>query len=389
MNTRDTLAMDRRSAIKWGTALTVGATLSARWESLFALEPGEEALPFLNEPNTPPARLDWVGLKDWLTPQDQVFNVQHYSVPEIAPEDYQLTITGAVENPRTYSLEQLRALPSVRQPMTLECAGNGASKGFSNAVYNSEWTGAALGPILEAAGLSADAEEVVFLGADTKVETLREGSRSELSVEVPFGRSLSVEDAMNEPALIAYARNDAPLEVRNGAPVRLIMPGWYGVANVKWLTRIEVRKSRYMGRYMARDYVTVRGEEKDGKMLYHESSVAKMNLKSVVARVSRKADGRLSAFGAVWGDGTPIERVEVSIDGGAWRVAAIDVEPFDPYSWRFFRFDLGSLAAGTHRIVSRATDVKGRVQPTNDAPEIANKKTYWEAYAQWPREFEI
>lgn len=288
METPLSSSIDRRRALKWGAGATLGAALSAHWDTLWALEPGETVLPFLNEPNTPPARLDWAGLEDWLTPQEQVFNVQHYSVPEIVPEDYRLTVTGAVSKPLSFTLEDLKALPKVQRFMTLECAGNGASAGFSNAVYNSEWTGAALQPILEEAGLSPDAEEVVFLGADTKVETLREGTRRELSVEVPFGRSLSIEDAMNEPALIAYARNGAPLEVRNGAPVRLIMPGWYGVANVKWLTRIEVRKSRYMGRYMARDYVTVRGEEKDGKMLYHESSVARMNLKSVVARVSRQ-----------------------------------------------------------------------------------------------------
>ena len=99
---------------------------------------------------------------------------------------------------------------------------------------------------------------------------------------------MSVADALKLPVLLAYERDGAPLEKRNGAPLRLIVPGWYGVACVKWLTRIEVRDRRYMGRFMGRDYVTVRGERRGGEIVYVETSVARMNLKSVVARVTRR-----------------------------------------------------------------------------------------------------
>jgi DMSO/TMAO reductase YedYZ molybdopterin-dependent catalytic subunit len=212
-------------------------------------------------------------------------------------------------------------------------------------------------------------------------------------VEVPFGRSLSVEDALKLPLLLAYARNGEPLENRNGAPLRLIVPGWYGIASVKWLTRIEVRDRRYMGRYMGRDYVTVRGERSGDQIAYVETSVGRINLKSVVARVTRRPaqSGRipLKAYGAAWSDGTEIKRVEVQLDGGAWQTADLDAKPRAKYCWVFFSLDLGTVAPGRHKIVSRAIDVNGRVQPAAEDDEIALKKTYWEAYQQWPREIEV
>jgi DMSO/TMAO reductase YedYZ molybdopterin-dependent catalytic subunit len=183
------------------------------------------------------------------------------------------------------------------------------------------------------------------------------------------------------------------LEKRNGAPLRLIVPGWYGIANVKWLTRIEVRDRRYMGRFMGRDYVTVRGERRGKEIVNVETSVARMNLKSVVARVTRRPTQngavRLKAYCVAWNDGTEISRVEVRVDEGPWRVAVADAKPKSKYCWKFFSIDLGSVALGKHTIVSRAIDVNGRIQPTADDDEIALKKTYWEAYQQWPREIEV
>jgi len=171
------------------------------------------------------------------------------------------------------------------------------------------------------------------------------------------------------------------------------VPGYYGIANVKWLMRIEARNRRYMGRYMARDYVTLRGERKNGQIVYVESSVSKMNLKSIVARVTRGVtkNGQVpcKAYGAVWGDGTPIKRVEVQVDGGEWREAKLDKEPRSKYCWLFFSIDLGELKPGKHTLVSRGIDANGRVQPSAKDDEIALKKTYWEAYQQWPREIEL
>lgn len=349
----------------------------------------EELVPFQNVPRAAPRSLDWETLTEWLTPQDQVFSVQHYGTPTIDPATFRLEIAGLVERPRSLSLEELKALPRRDQFMTLECSGNGSSPGFSGAVYNSRWTGTPLWPLLASCGIRPGAIEVVFFGADRQQETLRKGTPRELTVEVPFGRSLSLEDARRDEILLAYARNGQPLEARNGAPLRLIVPGWYGIANVKWLRRIELRDRRYMGRFMGRDYVTVRGERQGDEIVYVETSVTWMNLKSVIARVTRRpaVDGRvpLKVYGAVWGDGTPITAVEVRLDEGPWRPAQLDPEPLEKYSWRFFSLDLGPVTPGKHVVVSRGKDARGRVQPSSEDDEIALKRTYWEAYQQWPR----
>ena len=385
----------RRDVLKTGLAsLTAGLAMLSRPEFVF---PGqsddEELVPFQNVPRSGPESLDWETLTEWLTPQDQVFSVQHYGSPEVDPSTFQLVIDGLVDHPRQLTLDDIKSLPREDQFMTLECSGNGASPGFSNAVYNSRWTGTRLAPLLKECGIQPGAIEVVFFGHDRQEETLRPGTKRELTVEVPFGRSLSLEDAFNLNPLLAYERNGEPIAQRNGAPLRLIVPGWYGIANVKWLRRIEVRNRRYMGRYMGRDYVTVRGEQQGGEVVFVESSVTRMNLKSVISRVTRlpEVDGKvpLKAYGAVWGDGTPIDRVEVRFDDGDWRTAILDEEPQEKYCWRFFSIDLGSVEPGPHTLVSRGIDANGRVQPSDADDEIALKKTYWEAYQQWPREIEV
>ena len=262
--------------------------------------------------------------------------------------------------------------------------------GDSVRLLNSEWTGTPLAPLLEQCQPDPRVTEVVFYGKDTKEETLRPGTNRELKIEVPFGRSMTLGDAMQHPLLLAYDRNGTPMEHRNGAPLRLIVPGYYGIANVKWLTRIELRDRRYMGRYMARDYVTVRAEERDGALTHVETSVGRMNLKSIIARVTRRPTQGdkipLRAYGATWGDGTPIDRVEVQLNGGKWQKAQWDPSAqASRYCWRFFWIDLGEVPAGKHTLVSRAIDAQGRIQPSAEDDEIALKKTYWEAYQQWPR----
>jgi DMSO/TMAO reductase YedYZ molybdopterin-dependent catalytic subunit len=353
----------------------------------------EELVPFQNVPRAKPESLDWETLDEWLTPQDQVFSVQHYGMPKVNSDGFQLEVTGLVERPRKLTINEIKALPREDRLMTLECSGNGSSPGFSGAVYNSRWTGTPLAALLKDCGIKAGALEVVFFGVDKQNETLRKGTPRELTVEVPFGRSMSLEDAMRPDLIVAYERNGQPMEPRNGAPLRLIVPGWYGIANVKWLTRIEVRNRRYMGRFMGRDYVTVRGERQDGQVVFVESSVAKMNLKSVIARVTRRPeqDGKtpLKAYGAVWGDGAPIKSVQVKLDDGEWRDAKIDDKPNEKYCWRFFSIDLGAVAKGKHTLVSRGVDGNGRVQPAADDDEIALKKTYWEAYQQVQRTIEV
>lgn len=389
-------AMTRRDVIRAGlSSAAAGVVIMSSPQFVFPAErEDEELVPFLDTPRTPPNRLDWETLDSWLTPQDQVFNVQHYGEPEVETEGYQLEIGGLVDNPRTLSLDDLKSLPQAERLMTLECSGNGASPGFMNAIYNSRWVGTPLAPLLKECGIKSGATEVVFFGHDTKEETLRPDTKRELTVEVPFGRSLSLEEATTLPAILAYERNGEPIAPRNGAPLRLIVPGWYGIANVKWLRRIEVRDRRYMGRYMGRDYVTVRGERQGDEVVFVETSVSRMNLKSIVARVTRGStqDGKvpLRAYGAVWHtDASRIKGVEVQINDGGWRPAVLEAEPRAEHSWIFFSIDLGTVEPGKHMLVSRAIDTNGHVQPSAEDDEIALKKTYWEAYQQWPREIEV
>ena len=392
MNTQE---LTRREVLQSGS-IAIGAALAAMSLPKFILadqQDDEELVPFLDMPRSRPQMLDWETLDSWLTPQDQVFSVSHYGEPDVAADGYELEIGGLVEKPTTLSLAAIKQLPKHDQLMTLECSGNGVNKGFIGAVYNSRWTGTPLAPLLKTCGIKPEATEVVFFGFDEQDETLRKGTPRELTVKVPFGRSMTVEDALSLNTLLAYERNGEPLEKRNGAPLRLIVPGWYGIANVKWLKRIELRPRRYMGRFMGRDYVTVRGERQEGEVVFVESSVTRMNLKSIIARVTGRPaqDGKtpIKAYGAVWGDGTEISKVEVKVDDGEWRAAKIDAEPKSKYCWRFFSIDVGALAPGKHTLVSRAIDANGRVQPSAEDDEIALKKTYWEAYAQWPREIEL
>jgi DMSO/TMAO reductase YedYZ molybdopterin-dependent catalytic subunit len=387
--------LSRREAIGAGvTSLAAGLALLASPDLVFAHQAADEELvPFVKEPKAKPDSLDWETLTEWITPQDQTFSVQHYGIPNVETAGYTLEIAGLVEKPKTLTLDELKRLPRDEQYMTLECSGNGASPGFVGAVYNSRWSGTRLAPLLKECGVKPGAIEVVFFGHDQQQETLRKGTPRELTVDVPFGRSIHIDDIEQLNPLLAYERNGEPFAQRNGAPLRLIVPGWYGIANVKWLRRIEVRDRRYMGRFMGRDYVTVRGERHGDEVVFVESSVTRMNLKSVVARVTRRPtkDGKvpLKAYGAVWSDGTPIKKVEVRLDDRDWREAAIDEKPFEKFSWRFFSIDLGDVPPGTHTVVSRATDANGRVQPTAEDDEIALKKTYWEAYAQWRRTIEV
>lgn len=387
--------LTRRDALKTGSA-AMAITLAHMALPTFVF-PGqsddEELVPFENAPRSRPEMLDWETLDSWITPQDQVFSVQHYNKPEIDSAEFKLQITGLVERPKTLTMADLKALPKDDQLMTLECSGNGASPGFMGAVYNSKWSGTRLWPLLESCGIKPGAIEAVFFGTDRNEETLRKDTPRELKIEVPFGRSMAIGDVQRIGPLLAYERTGEPLEARNGAPLRLIVPGWYGIANVKWLTRIDLRNGRYMGRFMGRDYVTVRGERQGDEVVFVESSVTRMNLKSIVARVTRGAtvDGLIpvKAYGAAWSDGTEIAKVEVQVDGGPWQPAPLDAEPKAEFCWRFFSIDLGELKPGQHTLVSRAVDAKGRIQPAADDDEIALKRTYWEANQQWPREIDL
>jgi len=182
---------------------------------------------------------------------------------------------------------------------------------------------------------------------------------------------------------VAYALDGEPLTKHQGAPLRLIVPGWYGVANVKWLSRIHVQEDPYMGKFQSRWYRTMYEQKIDGETVWNETAVTHMRLKSVVARVTKEG-GAHKVFGFVLNDGTPLKSVEVKIDNGPWQAAAIQT-PAGKYAWKYFTYTWTGATAGEHTVVSRATDRDGNVQPET----LPEKKTFLEDNSQFPRKVMI
>jgi DMSO/TMAO reductase YedYZ molybdopterin-dependent catalytic subunit len=176
--------------------------------------------------------------------------------------------------------------------------------------------------------------------------------------------------------------NGQPLDAGHGAPLRLLAPGWYGIANVKWLDHIEVIDTRFAGHFMARDYVTIHEEQRDGQPVWTETVVGRALLKSAPARVSKKGGG-YQIVGAAWGG--PVAKVEVQVDGGPWMQATITEGTDSAFAWKFWSLDWPNASSGEHAITSRATDTAGNVQPAMTDPVIATKRTYWESNGQITR----
>ena len=372
--------MSRRRLLKQGGSAVAGLSVLrlAGPAHAFQTPTGDEVIPWLDPPEPNPApeaiiqQLDWEQLTSWLTPTDQFFAIKHYNEPTLTERDWRLEITGQVEQPITLTLAELKARAREDVTFTMECSGNSGLPFFTGGIGNATWTGTPLASLLDEAGVRDEGVEVVFWGADAGEQTWRD----EIQVTEQFARSMSLEDAMGPENLLVYEMNGEELPSRHGYPLRLIAPGWYGVANVKWLTRIEVMDRRYQGHFMARDYVTIREEERDGETVWTFTSVTRDRLKSAPARVTRRGDQH-RIMGAAWG--APIAGVEVRIDDGPWRAATLVDGGGDEYSWVFWTFDWESPDPGEHTVTSRATDVDGNVQPAPDDPSLAGKATYWES----------
>ena len=379
-----TNTLARRELLRGGVALAGLAVLGVpRWAAP-ALAQGEEVVPFADVPEsfspgiTPRGTYisDTREIRSFLTPNSEFFVVQHYGQPEpVEPTAYRLRISGLVESPMEFTLDDLKALERVELVTGFECSGN-SKRMLHGLVGNARWGGVKLADVLRAAGVRPDGREVVFFGRDSGTETIR---RTE--VEQRFARSLSLDDALNLNVMLAFEMNGEPLPYAHGAPVRLIVPGWYGVAQVKWLEEIRLQDTRFMGRFMARDYVTLRGYEDGDTTRWLETSVGPQRLKSVIVRVTRTGD-RYKILGFALCDGTALESIEVRIDGGAWHRAEIDPES-SKYSWTLFTYDWPGASPGEHTLVSRVTDVDGRVQPLEE--DLEPKPTYWENNGLHPR----
>lgn len=357
----------RRTFLKIGTAaLTVAA---GPWRAASALAQAVmQGKRIVRQAAPENLESDFGSLADFITPTDQHYVRSHFAVPQVDVASWTLQVKGAVGQPLTLTLDQLRALPKTSKVVTLECAGNGrvylnppvgGVQWERGAVSTAEWTGVRLVDLLNKVGVATDATRLIFEGVDkgeVKNTPLPVGS-------ITFHRSLSIEEARARDVLVAYAMNGQPLPAANGAPVRLIVPGCYGMASVKWLASIEAIKGDAGAYWETTDYAY--WDRSSGRPL--RRPLMGLHVKSVIARPS--ANGQVprgattEITGAAWSDGI-VTRVEVSTDGGTtWKDAEF-VDPESAITWRRWRYRWQVPANGSEAtLMSRATDAKGRTQP--------------------------
>ncbi len=291
-------------------------------------------------------------LEGIITPNRVHFVRNHFNVPQIDAATWTLTVTGAVRTPRTFTLEELKALPSRSLICYIECSGN--SRGFfrpqasgtqwgNDAISVAEWTGVPLRDLLELVGLSERAVDIVAEGADAG----------------RVYRAIPREKALDPDTLVAYLQNGEALTRENGYPVRLVVPGWGGISSIKWLVRLEAHETPFLGYYNNRTYVY----ETPG---LPKRPVQALGVKSFIAR---PADGStvpagrpLVVQGYAWSGWAQVTRVEVSVNGGPWQEAQL-LDPVLRWAWVRWRLELPAPAAGTLALRSRATDAGGNVQP--------------------------
>lgn len=385
-----TIQRTRRAILKGSLAVAGLSALGIPEWALPALAQGEVLMPFTDLPEdftttpTPERRiLDLRKIDGPFTPKDQFFTTQHYGHPVIDPAAFRLKFSGLVNQPRSLSLDELQGLGREELVAGFECSGN--RRPLQGACSNGRWTGVPLRAVLNHAGVKPEAREFVFFGADRGEEEV-EFRTQKFKVDQQFGRSLPREKAMSSEPFLAYRLNGDPLTRHQGSPLRLIVPGWYGVSNVKWLSEIHVQEHQYLGKYQARWYRRLEGEMINGEMKWKETAITRMQLKSFIARVTRDGS-RHKVLGVVLNDGTPLKSVEVRVDNGPWQPATMDPSTKAKHSWKLFSYAWNGATPGEHTLVSRVTDVTGKVQPT--AEELANKKTFLEDNSQFPRKVMI
>jgi DMSO/TMAO reductase YedYZ molybdopterin-dependent catalytic subunit len=301
-----------------------------------------------------------------LTPVGLHYLLIHYDVPLVDPAGFRLEVAGAVAQPHALTLDDLQARPTVDAVATFECAGNGralldprpvSQPWLNEAVGTARWRGVPLAMLLEEAGPSSDAVDVVFCGLDRGVEG---------ELEQRYERSLPLAEAMGAGCVLAYEMNGAPLPPQHGFPLRLVVPGWYGMTNVKWLTEIRVVEEPFTGYQVASGYRVRQTDEEEGR------PVTRMRPRSLMAppgipqfetrdRVAERGHHLLE--GRAWSGRAPIARVEVSVDDGAtWSDATMLREFDDRFAWCAWSFSWDATP-GDHVLCSRATDESGDVQP--------------------------
>ena len=304
------------------------------------------------------------------TPAGLHYLLVHFDVPVVDPDGWRLTVGGRVATELSLSLDELRARPATTLAVTLECAGNGRARldprpvsqpWLLEAVGTAEWTGVPLGDLLGEAGVEDDAVEVHFRGLDRGVE----GGETQ-----QYERSLTLAEARREEVLLAYAMNGDPLPPQHGFPLRLVVPGWYGMTSVKWLDRITVLDTPFDGYQQAHGYRLRQTPDEQGEpvtRMVPRSLMVPPGIPDFATRDRVLEPGPCTVRGRAWSGFGPIERVEVSVDGGeTWSDARLGTQE-SRWAWVGWEWEWDAADPGEYELCCRATDVAGNEQPL-DAP---------------------
>ena len=301
-----------------------------------------------------------------ITPAGLHYLLIHYDIPDVAADRWTLKVDGRVANPLELTLGDLRARTAQEVTATMECAGNGralltphivSQPWLLEAVGNATWTGVPLRPILEEAELLDDALEVVFTGLDRGVEK---------GVEQSYQRSLGLDVALGDDVLLAYEMNGEPLLPQHGFPLRLLVPGWYGMTNVKWLAGITVVAEPFQGYQQTAAYRYRGDEEDEGTPVTRIQPRALMvppGIPDFNTRDRTVSVGPCTLEGRAWSGWAPVARVEISTDSGeTW--ADAELEPLDSrWGWRGWSYEWTADEPGAYILCCRAEDDSGNVQP--------------------------
>jgi sulfane dehydrogenase subunit SoxC len=302
-----------------------------------------------------------------ITPAGLHYLLIHYDIPAVDAKAFRLEVGGAVERPLTLSLDDLRARQRVSLPITFECAGNGrallaprplSQPWLTEAVGTAQWAGTPLRPLLDEAGVRPEAVEALFTGLDRGVEG---------GVPQAYERSLAL--AETDGALLAYEMNGEPLPPQHGYPLRLVVPGWYGMTNVKWLARITLLEQPFQGYQQAVGYRLYDADGVPGEpvsLMRPRSLMVPPGVPDFLTRERILEPGPVTLVGRAWSGHGAVERVEVSTDGGASFAPAGLETPIGDSAWRGWRFEWDA-SPGEHLLCSRATDATGNRQPLEPA----------------------
>ena len=306
------------------------------------------------------------GLRYPITPTGMHYLLTHFDIPAVDVTRWRLQVGGLLARSLSLTLEEIRSRPAQTVAVTMECAGNGRTlltpRSISQpwgleAIGTAEWTGTPLRGVLEEAGISGQAVEILFTGLDRGVQ----GGEVQY-----YQRSLSINEATREEVLLAYDMNGEPLQPQHGYPLRLIVPGWYGMTSVKWLDRIDAVGEPFQGYQMDQAYRYAQSEDDPGESVTQirvRALMAAPGIPDFLTRTRLVEAGPVELSGRAWAGRRGVVRVEVSVDGGeTWSEAELAV-PVSPYAWRAWSSSW-EARPGRYTLCVRATDTQGNTQPT-------------------------